>query len=203
MSRYTEPKGKVNRRLSLAVYESAGARRALERRNTPPGMHTRRPKLSTYGEAMLEKQKLKHYYGLGERTLRRMFDMARRTSENTGAGLLVLCERRLDNVVRRAGLAKTRPQARQGITHGHFLVNGRKVDKPTFQVRVGDIVSVKNRPALGDLYNTVVQSGTETEIPVWLSPITGQLAFRVSSLPGAEDVSLPVNINQVVELLSR
>ena len=116
MARYTGPKARVNRRLGTLIYETAGASRALDRRSTPPGMHTRGRRPSNYGAALQEKQKIKHYYGLGERQLRRYFDNVSRKTGNTGELLLLMCERRLDNVVRRAGFTKTRPQARQGIT---------------------------------------------------------------------------------------
>ena len=124
MGRYTGPKGRINRRIGAIVFENAGAVKALENRDTPPGQHTRRRKLSVYGTALVEKQKIKFYYGLRQKVLRKYFDKARRLKGNTGEQLLILCERRLDNVVRRAGYCKTRPQARQGIAHGHFLVNG-------------------------------------------------------------------------------
>lgn len=114
MGRYTGPKGRVNRRLNENVYESSGSVKALSRKEYPPGMHKRRKKETTYGAALTEKQKIKYYYGLRDRQLYRYLDIAKRTAGNTGATLLVLCERRLDNVVRRAGLTLTRPQARQG-----------------------------------------------------------------------------------------
>ena len=120
MARYTGPKARINRRLGTLIYETAGAARALDRRPQPPGMHVRGRRPSNYGLALMEKQKIKHYYGLGERQLRRYFDAVGRKPGNTGELLLLMCERRLDNVVRRVGLTKTRPQARQGITHGHF-----------------------------------------------------------------------------------
>lgn len=202
MAHYTGPKGKINRRLSVPVYENGGARRALDRRDTAPGMHPRPRKISDYGLALLEKQKLKHYYGWTERPLRRVFDIAKRQPGNTGEALLTLCERRLDNVVRRGGLVKTRPQARQGIAHGHFQVNGRKVQSPSFLVRPGDIVSVKNRKNLVDLYGAM-QADAETEIPHWLSAETGHLSVTVMAIPGPAEHSAPVNVALVVELLSR
>ena len=123
MARYTGPKARINRRLGMMIYESGGATRALERREGPPGMHQRGRRPSNYGLALMEKQKIKHFYGLGERQLRRYFQKAGRTKGNTGEQLLMLCERRLDNVVRRVGFTATRPQARQGVAHGHFTVN--------------------------------------------------------------------------------
>ena len=146
MGRYTGPKGRVNRRLNENVYESAGAVKALSRKEYPPGMHKRRKKETTYGAALLEKQKIKYYYGLRDRQLYRYLDIAKRAAGNTGATLLILCERRLDNVIRRAGLTLTRPQARQGIVHRHFQLNGRTVNKPGIMVRPGDVITVRNRP---------------------------------------------------------
>jgi small subunit ribosomal protein S4 len=201
MGRYTGPKGTVNRALGVPVYESGGAVRALERRPQPPGMHVRRRKVSNYGLALLEKKKIKHYYGVFERQLLRYFSVARRRPENTGEALLQLCERRLDNVVRRAGLARTRLQARQGLIHGHFQVNGRKVTRPGYLVRPGDVVSVKPRPSVQTLYRTLSADGGPTAD--WLQVDPPALAVTVTRLPGAGDVGLPVDVNRVVEILTR
>lgn len=202
MAHYTGPKARVNRRLSVMVYESAGAVRAMERRETPPGMHPRGRRTSNYGTALSEKQKIKHYYGLGERQLRRYFDSASRGKGNTGADLLIMCERRLDNVVRRAGFTKTRPQARQGIVHGHFRVNGIKVTKPSYQLRAGDVVEVKGRENLKNLYRGVIANNSPQPLD-WLALDSEGLKLTVLSLPTANDISLPVNANIVVEFLSR
>ena len=202
MAHYTGPKARVNRRLSMMVYESAGAVRALERRETPPGMHPRGRRTSNYGTALSEKQKIKHYYGLGERQLRRYFDAASRGNGNTGSDLLVMCERRLDNVVRRAGFTKTRPQARQGIVHGHFRVNGVKVTKPSYQLRAGDVVELRGRENLKNLYRGVIANNSPQPLD-WLALDSEGLKLTVLSLPTANDISLPVNANIVVEFLSR
>ncbi len=202
MAHYTGPKARVNRRLSVMVYESAGAVRALERRETPPGMHPRGRRTSNYGTALAEKQKIKHYYGLGERQLRRYFDSASRGKGNTGSDLLVMCERRLDNVVRRAGFTKTRPQARQGIVHGHFRVNGVKVTSPSYQLRAGDIVEVKGRENLKNLYRGVIANNSPQPLD-WLALDSEGLKLTILSVPTATDISLPVNANIVVEFLSR
>ncbi len=130
MGRYTGPKARVNRRLGFMVFENAGAVRAAEKKEYPPGMSQRRRKVSNYGLALTEKQKIKYYYGLRETQLRRYFSIAKRTKGNTSAALMILCERRLDNVVRRAGFTQTRPQARQGVAHAHFQVNGKTVTRP-------------------------------------------------------------------------
>ena len=150
MGRYTGPKGRINRRIGAIVFENAGAVKALENRDSPPGQHTRRRKLSVYGTALVEKQKIKFYYGLRQKVLRKYFDKARRLKGNTGEQLLILCERRLDNVIRRAGYCKTRPQARQGIAHGHFLVNGIKMDRASYLVKAGDVITVNYQGSLLD-----------------------------------------------------
>ena len=155
MARYSGPKARINRRLGVMVYESRGAVRAMERREQPPGMHTRPRRPSNYGAALREKQKIKHYYGLLEKQLQRYFTKASHMKGNTGEQLLLMCERRLDNVVRRAGYTITRPQARQGIAHGHFRVNGVKVTKPSFQVRPGDVISLRERESIQNLYRGI------------------------------------------------
>ncbi len=202
MAHYTGPKARVNRRLSMLLYESAGAARALERRDTPPGMHPRGRRTSNYGTALSEKQKIKHYYGLGERQLRRYFDSASRGKGNTGTDLLIMCERRLDNVVRRAGFTKTRPQARQGIVHGHFCVNGVKVTKPSFQLRAGDVIELRGRENLKNLYRGVIANNSPQPLD-WIGFDSEGLKATVLSVPTANDISLPVDANIVVEFLSR
>lgn len=202
MGRYTGPKAKVNRRLNAQVYETSGAMRAMERRPNPPGMHTRRGKLSTYGYGLFEKQKIKHYYGLRERQLRKYFDIASRMPGNTGDNLLLLCERRLDNVVRRAGFARSRLQARQGVVHCHFNVNGVKTNKPSFLVRPGDVIEVRDRDNLVTHYSLVVES-TRGEPAGWLHTDTDALRATVVGYPGHDDISLPVDILAVVEFMSR
>lgn len=202
MARYTGPKARVNRRLGMLVYEDSGAARATERRDSPPGMHVRGRRPSNYGLALMEKQKIKHYYGLGERQLRRYFDKAGRKSGNTGELLLTALERRLDNVVRRAGFTKTRPQARQGIVHGHFQVNGITVTKPSYAVRAGDVVTVRPRKNLQAVYRELAESAQGEPLD-WLSFDAETLRAAVQGLPGPTDISLPVDGNIVVEFLSR
>ena len=202
MGRYTGPKARVNRRLGFQVFETAGAIRALERKPNPPGMHTRRGKASIYGQALSEKQKIKYYYGLREQQLRKYFAKAKRLKGNTGAHLLVQCERRLDNVVRRSGLTLTRPQARQGIVHGHFQINGRTVRRPSIQVNAGDVITVRNRPNLKKVYGELAGSGSSAGCS-WISSDLGELRAMVTALPGPDDISLPVDVGQVVAFMSR
>lgn len=202
MGRYTGPKARVNRRLGFQVFESAGAIRAMERKPFPPGMAQKRRKTSIYGLALTEKQKIKFYYGLREQQLRRYFQASKRQKGNTGAHLMTTCERRLDNVVRRAGFTHTRPQARQGIVHGHFQLNGRTVTKPSIQVKAGDVVTVKNRPNLKKLYGELIASGTRPDVN-WISFDADGLKAIVTTLPSFDDVSLKVDVGQVVAFMSR
>jgi small subunit ribosomal protein S4 len=202
MARYTGPKARINRRLGTLIYENGGAARAMERRDNPPGMHTRPRRPSNYGMALREKQKIKHYYGLGECQLRRYFDIASRKPGNTGQLLLMLCERRLDNVVRRSGFTRTRPQARQGVVHGHFQVNGVKVTKPSYLLRPGDVITLRRRENLANLYRGLTGESSG-QVPDWVTFDPETLRATVQGLPGPEDISLPVDANMVVEFLSR
>ena len=202
MARYTGPKARVNRRLRTMIYESSGAARAFGRRENPPGMNTRPRRPSNYGLALMEKQKIKHYYGMGERQLRRFFDKATRMKGNTGEHLLTLCEQRLDNVVRRSGLSTSRPQARQGIVHGHFRVNGTKTTKPSFMVRPGDVVTVRPRENIQNVYKSILSENPPPSLD-WITLETESLTVTVRGKPGPEDVSLPVDANVVVEFMSR
>lgn len=202
MSRHTRPKGKVNRALGLAVYEKNGAVKALERREYRPGMHgQRKSKVSEYGLAMREKKKIKHYYGLHERQLVRFYQLATKSPENTGTELLVLCERRLDNAVRRAGFARTRLEARQGVNHGHFRVNGRKVDVSSYLVKPGEVISVAPRSNIQTRYRERLAEGLHNAD--WLVSDAEGLSFTVTRLPSESDVGLPVEIQRVIEVLSR
>ncbi len=202
MGRYTGPKGRINRRLGVNVYESNGAIKSLERKEFPPGMHKRRKKPTNYGLGLAEKQKIKFYYGLRDRQLNRYFNKARAIKGNTGESLLILCERRLDNVVRRAGFTATRPQARQGIVHRHFKLNGVTVNKPGIMVRPGDVITLRNRPNLQKLYKHI---GEGLTIPQndWINFDESNLSAIVATLPTFDDVGLIVDANQVVAFLSR
>lgn len=203
MGRYTGPKGRINRRLGLQVFESNGAIKALDNRPQPPGPPTRRRrKTSTYGSGLLEKQKIKFYYGLRDKHLRKYFEQARRLKGNTGEGLLILCERRLDNVVRRAGFAVTRPQARQGIVHRHFQLNGKTVSKPSIRVRAGDVITIRNRPNLKKLYEAIIGGSTLPQCE-WINFDDKAMQAVVTTLPAFDDVSLPVDVGQVVAFMSR
>jgi len=177
---------------------------AYERRQTPPGMHTfRRGKLTDYGIHLREKQKVKHFYGVLERQFRRYFDRAERAKGNTGKVLMSLLERRLDNVVHRLGFGPSRAQARQMICHGHITVNGARVDIASYEVRVGDVIGVKERKKSSELV-AANMSEFHRELPDFLVRVEGPKSEgHVVRLPEAEDVSIPVEPNLIVELCSK
>ena len=163
----------------------------------------RRGKQTDYGLHLREKQKVKHYYGVLERQFRRYFVLAERSKGNTGAALMGFLERRLDNVVHRLGFGMSRAQARQAINHGHITVNGRRVDVPSYLVKPGDVVRVKNRAKSLDLVRASLAE-REAIVPDFLTRIDGAIPEgRVSRLPEVEDVSIPVQTQLIVELCSR
>jgi len=178
---------------------------AVERREGVPGMHQfRRSKASEYSIRLREKQKVKRYYGIFERQFRKYFEMASRRPGNTGAALMSILERRLDNVVTRLGFATSRAQARQTIRHGHISVNGRKLDIPSYLVKPGDSIQVKNRDHSRRLVGNSLQMEGMPPVPDWLDRIsTDPPEGRVSRLPAQQDISLPSNPQLIVELLSR
>jgi small subunit ribosomal protein S4 len=202
MGRYTGPKAKVNRRLGALIFENTGAAKAFERRKRPPGMARRPRKTSEYGLALKEKQKIKFFYGMYERQFKRLFKEANRLKGNTGENLLMLCERRVDNVIYRAGLALTRPQARQGVVHAHLQLNGRTINVPSIQIHNGDIIAVRKRENLQEFYKELVEQTGNTR-PDWLTLDPEKLEITVLALPTYEDVSLPVDIDRVVALMKR
>ena len=203
MGRYTGPKARINRRLGVMIYENSGAVRASERRENPPGMHFRRRRPSNYGLALMEKAKIKHYYGVAEKQLRRYFAKASSSKGNTGEAMLLICESRLDNVIRRVGFCKTRPQARQAVSHGHFRVNGVKVDKASFQLRPGDVITIRGGERIRNIYKAMQAEGSSGEGLEWVSFDAEDLTATVNGKPSASDISLPVDGNVVVEFLSR
>jgi small subunit ribosomal protein S4 len=175
---------------------------AIEKRNFPPGQHgkTRKQKLAGYGVQLREKQKVKRIYGVLEDQFRRYFEAADRTRGITGETLLQLLERRFDNVIYRLGLATSRPQARQLVRHGHFLINGKKVDIPSYSLRAGDVVTVK---AASEKNVTIVHAMEEVKgrgVPAWLT--FDGASGKVMSLPTREQINLPVQEQLIVELYS-
>ncbi len=203
MAHYIGPKARINRRLGVDVYDSSGASRAARLRPFKPGMHPwRRRKLTPYGQALIEKQALRHYYGMNERQLRRFFNKAKGMPGNNGANLLALCERRLDNIIWRAGFCNTRSQARQAVAHGHFLINGKRCKAPSAMLRAEDEVVVRDRENLKKIYAERIEAN-DRAVADFLAVQTDELKFKVLRLPDREDSTLPVDINQVVEFLTR
>ncbi|MEZ6187372.1 MAG: 30S ribosomal protein S4 [Planctomycetota bacterium] len=203
MAHYTGPKARINRRLGIDVYDSSGAVRASRRRPFKPGMHPwRRRKLTPYGLALMEKQTVRHYYGLSEKQLRRFFAKSSRKKGNKGENLLLMCERRMDNVLWRAGFAKTRAQARQAVAHGHFMVNGVRCKVPSRIVRAEDVIAVRGRDNLKTHYTKLLEE-IDRDIAEFLAIDKDALTIKITRLPVADEISLPVDINQVVEFLSR
>jgi small subunit ribosomal protein S4 len=178
---------------------------AIEKRNVPPGQHgrSRKAKMVGYGVQLREKQKVKRTYGVLESQFRRYFEAADRQKGVTGELLLQMLERRLDNVVYRLGFATSRAQARQLVRHGHFTLNGKKVDIPSYQVRPGDIVGIRQ----GSRENATIAHAMEEVkgrgIPEWLSLDGGALAGKVAQLPTREQINLPVQEQLIVELYSK
>ncbi|HUT91147.1 MAG TPA: 30S ribosomal protein S4 [Thermoguttaceae bacterium] len=208
MARHTGPVCRMCRRegakLFLKGIRCDTDKCAFERRQNPPGMHTfRRGKLTDYGVHLREKQKVKHYYGVLERQFRRYFQRAERTKGNSGKVLMSLLERRLDNIVCRLGFAASRAQARQLIRHGHIVINGGRVDVPSYQVRPGDVITVKNRPKSVEWVQASLAESAR-ELPDFLSRVDGpQPEGHVLRLPESEDVSIPVQVQLIVELCSQ
>ena len=209
MGRHTGPVCRLCRRENLKLFLKGSRcetpKCAVERREGVPGMHQfRRGKASEYAIRLREKQKVKRYYGIFERQFRKYFAMASRRSGNTGDALMSLIERRLDNVVTRLGFALSRAAGRQIIAHGHITVNGRKVDIPSYLVRPGDVVAVKDREGSKRLAAATLSQEHMPPVPDWLDRTsTDPAEGRVNRLPAAQDVSLPVNPQLIVELLSR
>jgi small subunit ribosomal protein S4 len=179
---------------------------AIEKRGTnPPGQHgaARRKMLAGYGQQLREKQKVKRIYFVLEKQFRNYFEKALRQKGVTGENLLFLLERRLDNVVYRSGFSTSRRQARQLVNHGHILVNGKKVDIPSFQVKIGDVVTVKDK----SVKNVHVEGAWQTAVgrgrPNWISAGGEDLSVSIAALPKREDIDQTINEQLIVELYSK
>lgn len=208
MARHTGPKCKLCRREGVKLFLKGSRcdtpQCSFERRDTPPGVHNwRRGRLSDYGVRLREKQKCKRYYGVMERQFRRLFTEAQRCRGNTGEDLLALLESRLDNVVARLGLATSRVQARQMILHGHFTVNGRKVSIPSMLVKPGDEVGVGKREKTQKLVKANVEVTKGRGRPSWLELDEKACAGKVLSKPTRDEVSIPIQEQLIIELMSK
>jgi small subunit ribosomal protein S4 len=177
---------------------------AIERRNYPPGEHGQaRPKFSEYSIQLREKQKLKRMYGVLENQFRRYFQMADRTRGVTGETLLQLLERRLDNIVYRLGFSTSRAEARQLVRHGHFRVNGAKVDIPSYLVKPGDTITVRDRSRQVARIVEALELAQRRGVPDWLEVDPQAFSGKVKALPQRTDLTMPINEKLVVELYSK
>ncbi|MBT9253237.1 MAG: 30S ribosomal protein S4 [Brockia lithotrophica] len=201
MARYTGPIWRISRRLGISL---TGTGKELQKRPFPPGQHgsqAQRRKLSEYGMQLQEKQKLRFLYGVPERQFHNLFRKALRMPGNTGENFLILLERRLDNLVFRLGLARTRRQARQLVTHGHITVNGQRVNIPSYLVKVGDTIGLTEK---GKQLRVVREALAErVYLPEYLSWDETKLEGRLERLPLREELPQEINETLVVEFYSR
>ena len=201
MARYTGPRTKVSRRARQLLDENKA--KYFDRRPYPPGEHGRgRIRESQYQIQLREKQKLRFMYGVLEKQFRRYYKEAARQSGITGTNLLVILETRLDNVVYRSGLARTRPQARQLVNHGHFLVNGKRVDIPSYQVRGGEVITVKERSLEILPILHAVDTGDRT-VPEWMDVEVDERKITIKDLPSREQIDTEIQEQLIVELYSK
>jgi small subunit ribosomal protein S4 len=201
MARYTGPLTKKSRRLGVDL---VGFDKAYERRPYPPGQHGRgRQKESEYRLQLHEKQKARLTYGILEKQFRRYYEEANRTQGKTGEALLQILESRLDNVVYRAGIARTRRHARQLVVHGHFLVNGQKVNVPSYRVASHDVIDVRPKSLEMTPFIIARETHGERPVPAWLEVLPGQLRILVHQLPVRQQIDTPVQEQLIVELYSK
>lgn len=204
MARYTGPKVKISRRLGVNIYENDKGSKALNKRPYPPGEHgrSRRRQPSEYLLQLQEKQKAKYIYGVLERQFSNLYKEASRQKGVTGENLLRMLEQRLDNIVFRAGWAATRPQARQFVSHGMINVNGRRVDIPSYRVRKGDVISLRDKSR----QMIVIRHNMDTLDrlkPAWIEMGDGGFQVTIAELPTREQIDVPVREQLIIELYSK
>jgi small subunit ribosomal protein S4 len=208
LARYTDSVCRLCRRENLKLFLKGERcytdKCAIERRNYPPGQHGQgRPKFSEYSIQLREKQKVKRIYGLLENQFRRTFAEAARTKGITGETLLVLLERRLDSVAYRLGFASSRAEARTLVRHGHILVNGKKVDIPSYTVRAGDVISVKEPSRQMGRVLSAMEGAQRRGVPEWAEVDRETYSGRIKVLPSRGDITMPINEKLIVELYSK
>jgi small subunit ribosomal protein S4 len=208
LARYTDARCRQCRRERMALYLKGDRcytdKCAIQRRNYPPGQHGQgRGKISDYGLQLREKQKVKRMYGVLEKQFRGYFERAERMRGITGTNLLVLLERRLDNVVYRLGFANSRSQARQLVRHNHVLVDGLRVNLPSFLVKVGQTVQVTEKSRTSPLVRDALEAAARRGCPPWLDLEKEAAKGKVSMLPTREDITMPIQEHLIVELYSK
>ena len=202
MARYTGPRVRISRRFGTPIF---GPTKYLERRNYGPGVHgpKSRRKHTDYGLGLIEKQKLRYYYGLLERQFRGVYERALKRRGVTGEQMLQILETRLDNVVYHLGLANTRAAARQMVSHGHITVNGRKVNIPSYGLKVNDAVSVKNSNVSRQLATRNLELATSRAVPDWLTLSKDEFKGTIMRIPTRDEIQPIANEQAVVEFYSR
>ena len=202
MARYTGPRVRISRRFGLPIF---GPTKYLERRNYGPGVHgpKSRRKHTEYGLGLIEKQKLRYYYGLMERQFRNVYEKALKKRGITGVTMLQMVETRLDNVIFHLGLATTRAAARQMVSHGHIKVNGRKVSIPSYALKVNDAIEVKDNNVSRQLATKNLELSTSRAVPDWLSMHKDSFKGTVMRIPSREEIQPIANEQAVVEFYSR
>lgn len=211
MARYTDAVCKLCRREGVKLFLKGercfSPKCAIERHNYPPGVHGKkqqfRRKMSDYGIQLREKQKARRIYGILERQFQRYFSEAQKRPGLTGENLLQLLERRLDNVVYRMGFADSRAQARQLVNHGHFTVNGVRTDIPSYLVKPGDVIAVREQSRNNEYFRYVGEAMEHKRTVEWLDVNPGQLVGRVNALPERAQIDIPLNEQLIVEYYSR
>lgn len=205
MARHIGPRLKHSRRFGQPLFFTAKEAKILQRRGYPPGQHgpSASKRVSEYGQQLREKQKAKIIYGLLERQFRNYYQEAFRRTGDTGELLLQSLERRLDNVVYRLGLAATRAQARQLVTHGHIHVNGRLVNIPSFRVRPGEVISIRPQSASKKYFDTAIKALENHQPPAWLSLDKTAVSGKVLGLPARKDIEMNIESQLIVEFYSR
>ena len=208
MARYTDAVCRLCRRENQKLFLKGDRcytdKCAADRRAYPPGQHGQgRTKTSEYGLQLREKQKAKRYYGVLESQFRGYFKMASKRKGKTGENLLAILESRLDNTVYRLGFAMSRAEARQLVLHGHFCVNGRKVNIPSFLVKPGMIITLKEKSRSLDKFKSVIEANAFRQPPRWLDYDPNALVAKVASTPMREDIDLPIEEQLIVELYSK
>lgn len=208
MSRYTGPRCKICRREGTKLFLKGERcftdRCALDRRNYGPGEHgQRRARISEYRVQLREKQKVRFNYGVSETQFKRYYEIAKRKKGITGENLLLLLERRLDNIVYRMGFASSRPEARQLIGHGHIAVNGRKTDIPSFMVKEGDEIEVREKGKKFEFVKTALENAGQRGIPEWLEVDEDGMKGKVKTLPERDDLPMEVDETLIVEFYSK
>lgn len=205
MARYRGPIGKISRRLGFGVTEKG--ERILQRRPYVPGQHgpnARPKKMSDYALRLQEKQKARYVYGMLEKQFRRTFEKAKRETGETGGIFFSLLERRLDNTVYRLGLAKTRQQARQIVTHGHIQINGHTTNIPSYTVRQGEVITIRPQSRKTTFFKDLIENGQPNRrVPAWLSFNAAEMSGSVVAIPRREDAEPGINEQLIVEYYSR